>query len=55
MATELPDLQIITIGKYTISTYPDGGYWIRHESGEGMQTSAQALEDCIRKFYDAMF
>lgn len=44
---------MITIGQYTISVWTglDGGFWIEHESGEGMQVKEKVLADLLHKFY----
>lgn len=46
----------LEIGAYKISPWPgpEGGFWIEHESGEGMQTG-QRLIDAIHKFYQENF
>jgi hypothetical protein len=44
----------IKIGDYYVGQRPSGGYWIEHESGEGMQTGRE-LEEAIREFYAKHF
>lgn len=45
----------ITIGPYTITPYHHGGFWIEHESGEGMQVSTFAMIELISRFYSSNF
>lgn len=45
----------ITVGPYEIRTLKDGSFWIEHESGEGMQMSAEHLEKFFDIFYKEMF
>lgn len=54
---QLPNDEEIEIGPYRILKYrgSGGGFWIGHESGEGMQVSEKALIDCIHKFYEDNF
>lgn len=48
---------LIEIGPYEISKYTglDGGYWIQHESGEGMQVSEAKLSQWLHHFYEENF
>lgn len=41
----------LEIGKYSISVHPAGGFWIEHESGEGMQHRGDEIE----KFLDELW
>lgn len=43
------------IGPFTISVFPHGGYFIRHESNEGGQFRAELLEKAIADFYNEHF
>jgi len=43
------------IGKYTISHYHDGDFWLANEIGEGTQISKKDLEDLIDKFFNKYF
>lgn len=43
--------QHLVVGQYTIRPAHRGGYWIEHESGEGMQCSADSFEALITQFY----
>ena len=45
----------IEIGAFTIRELKDGSFFIKHESGEGMQASADLLEECIYEFYKENF
>lgn len=47
----------LEIGQYIIRKYMGlgGGYWVEHESGEGMQVPAHSLEELIDKFYKENF
>ena len=50
------ELQMLTVGEYTI--YPlnyDGDFWIRHESGEGMQVFKHNFEKLISDYYKSEF
>ena len=47
-------LPYLKVGDYYIGARASGGYWIEHESGEGMQTG-KALEEAIREFYRKHF
>lgn len=63
-ATETPELEEATpnnpkwkcvkIGEYYIGLHPAGGYWIEHESGEGMQGGSH-LEEVIDAYYKENF
>lgn len=47
---------LITIGKYSISEWPeDGKVWLEHESGEGMACDESKLEAVIAAFYQREF
>lgn len=45
----------VAIGPYLLVQNHDGSFWLQHESGEGMQTSAKVLEDAIRAFWREHF
>jgi hypothetical protein len=48
--------EFITIGEYTVGPHNSGnGFWIEHNSGEGMQVREDFLEDAIREFYKEHF
>lgn len=44
----------LQIGDYVIGEVP-AGYWIEHESGEGMHVSKERMEKLIREFYKENF
>lgn len=44
----------ITIGNYSIHK-TQYGYWIEHESGEGMEVKHEIMERAIEEFYKAHF
>ena len=48
---KLKKRQCIVIGEYEISDYNDDGFWIMHETGEGMRVNKKTLRDLIHKFY----
>ena len=50
-----PRMQWIKIGRYTLSTYADGDYWLCNASGEGMQTSVGKLEPLVGEFFNMEF
>lgn len=43
------------IGNFHISVFPGGGYWIRHNSGEGGRFKAELVEKAIADFYNENF
>lgn len=45
----------ITIKDFRISRHQGGGFWIEHESGEGMQVKEDVLYEVIKKFYSDTF
>lgn len=55
--------QVIQIGPYTIYPITDstphsgapGKIWIKHENGEGMETSVYTLLRALDKFWDREF
>lgn len=46
---------MIEIGPYKIEPMPGSGFWIQHESGEGMEVSSISLIALIDKFYKENF
>lgn len=44
----------VKIGKYYIGRHPAGGYWIEHESGEGME-AGERFEEAVDEFYKNNF
>lgn len=46
---------IFVIGDYEIIAATDGGYWLYHESGEGMHLPPGRLEKVIADFYKENF
>lgn len=48
------DSRCVKVGEYYIGNHPAGGYWIEHESGEGMQ-GGQHFEDVIHDYYRQNF
>lgn len=44
----------LQVGKYSIGNHPAGGYWLEHESGEGMQ-SGERFEEAVHEFYKQNF
>lgn len=49
-----PTWRHVKIGKYFVGPHPAGGYWIEHESGEGMEGGAR-FEEAIDEYYKANF
>jgi len=54
---QVREAEKLSIGEYTLSPYRalDGGFWIEHDSGEGMQVSAKVLAEWLQKFYQENF
>ena len=46
---------MIIIGKYSITSLPNGKFWIETDGGEGMECSTVALEAVIALFYQENF
>ena len=44
----------LKVGKYAIGNHPAGGYWLEHESGEGMQGGAH-FEEVIDEYFKRNF
>lgn len=44
----------LQIGDHLIGEVP-GGFWIEHESGEGMHVAKERMEKLIRDFYKENF
>jgi len=53
--TPTAGLERIVVGKCTITHLDDGDYWIRHASGEGMQTPKAKFERLIDEYYKSEF
>ncbi len=49
------DWVFVQIGDYAIGQVSDGGFWIEHESGEGMHVAKTRMEKLIRDFYKENF
>jgi hypothetical protein len=45
----------ITIGDFRIILFHDGGAWILHKEGEGMQTTTEKLAAAIEAFWKEEF
>ncbi len=45
----------IEVGDFTLRELKDGSFFIEHESGEGMQVSADVFEELISDFYKEHF
>ena len=45
----------LQIGDYYLGPATDGGYWIEHESGEGMHVRRKVMEKLIKDFYRENF
>lgn len=48
--TQARTLQSLRIGNYTLTRY-DGGYWLAHASGEGMQVPASVLGNLVDELW----
>ena len=46
---------LIRIGPYAISDFKHGGFWLEHESGEGMQVHETNMVELIDEFYKRTF
>jgi hypothetical protein len=45
----------LCVGEYTVIAQDNGGFWIAHESGEGMQTPDKQFEGLISEYYQREF
>lgn len=59
---KLTILEQIKIGNIVITGktnpnewYPDGGYWLTYNDGEGVLVHAKVFEEMIQKYYDDTF
>jgi hypothetical protein len=44
----MTDGMCLQIGDFTIYKLDNGNYWIKHKSGEGMETKVEKFEALIR-------
>ncbi len=53
--SEVDYMAVLTVGKFTICHYPDGGFWIGRtdadRAGEGMQIPTRVLDNLIDAYY----
>lgn len=54
-SVDLQPVERLEVGKYTITKYQDEDFWIKHESGEGMQVFKRVFEKLIDDFYKNEF
>ena len=47
--------EILTVKEYVITRLPDGSYWIKHESGDGMQVPKEKFEELINRCVPSNF
>lgn len=50
-----PDVAALHIGDFYLGPATDGGFWIEHESGEGMHVRKEIMEKLIADFYRENF
>lgn len=48
-------IESLVVGPYRISSMPGSGFWIEHESGEGVEVSSVSLIALIDTFYERYF
>ncbi len=51
----LEDGPSIEVDDFTVRELKDGSFFLKHESGEGLQVSADLLAECLYEFYKENF